>query len=207
VNVPPTTPRPDGASPTRRARDRGVRRLRRGRIQRHGAARADDLADCLQRLKQEAKPPPPKPKPASTTGSFSLVGQLSKDDIKNPNAPELTIDAAGEQAPTFDNRKFTTGAKWTVDYSWKLPKTLTPGKNAEISLELKVSNVQPEQPLFIQMTVRAPDFPQPLSVNYTNPAEASKTFTIPISTSYRDAKDLTITIGVESAEITYHYRK
>jgi hypothetical protein len=83
---------------------------------------------------------------------------------------------------------------------------LTPGKSAEVTVGLKVSNVEPEQPLFVQMTVHAPDFAQAVSVHYPSPAENEKTFTIPIAASYKDANDLTITIGVESAQVIYHYR-
>lgn len=155
------------------------------------------------------KPPPAKPKPPPTqASSFTLVSSLT--EVKNPNAPELTIDAAGGKA-TWDHTGPFGGAgkggEWKVEYTFNVPQTLTPGKSSSVTVGLAASNVQPEQPLFIQMTVRAPDFAQALSINYPNPAQASKTFTIPISAGLKDAKELFVVIGVVSAEVIYHYRR
>lgn len=59
----------------------------------------------------------------------------------------------------------------------------------------------------LRVGARAPDFKQALSVNYPNPAGASKTFAIPISVSYKDAKELFVIADVVSAEVIYHYRR
>ena len=87
-----------------------------------------------------------------------------------------------------------------------MSQTLTPGKSSSLTLGLKVSNVQPEQPLALQIGARAPDFKQAVSINYPNPS-ASKTFAIPISASYKDAKELFVIVDVVSAEVIYHYRR
>ncbi len=156
------------------------------------------------------KPTPPKKPPAPPTqaGSFRLVSNLT--EVKNPNAPELTIDAAGGKA-TWDHTGPFGGAgkggEWKVAYTWTLPQTLTPGKSASVRAGLAVSNVQPEQRLFVQMGVRAPDFAQAVDVNYPSPAASSKTFTIPISAGYKDQKELLVVITVVSAEVIYHYRR
>lgn len=90
---------------------------------------------------------------------------------------------------------------------FKVPQTLTPGKSSPLTLGLTVSRVRPEQPLLLGVGARAPDFKQALSVNYPNPAGASKTFAIPISVSYKDAKELFVIADVVSAEVIYHYRR
>jgi hypothetical protein len=51
--------------------------------------------------------------------------------VANPNAPELTIDAAGGKAVwdhTGANGGAGKGGEWKVTYTWKVPGTLTPGK-------------------------------------------------------------------------------
>ncbi len=58
-----------------------------------------------------------------------------------------------------------------------------------------------------QITAFAPDFAQALNLSYPNPAEISKTYTIPISASLKDATEITITIGLVSAQVIYHYRR
>ena len=64
-----------------------------------------------------------------------------------------------------------------------------PGKSASVTLSLKAESVEPSQPLLVQMGARAPDFRQDLSINYPSPAQASKTYTIPLSAGYKDYKD------------------
>jgi hypothetical protein len=159
-------------------------------------------------LRQGTKPPPPKPPaPPTQAGSFALVGSLT--EVKNPNAPEVTIDAAGGKAVWDHTGKFGgagKGGEWKAEYTFELPQTLTPGKSSSVTLGIKVSNVQPEQPNSYQITALAPDFAQALNLSYPNPAEISKTFTIPISASLKDANEITITIGVVSAQVIYHYR-
>ena len=68
-------------------------------------------------------------------------------------------------------------------------------------------SVQPVQPLLVQMGARAPDFVQALSINYPNPASASKTYTVPLAEDQKDFKDVVMIVSVVSAEITYTYHR
>jgi hypothetical protein len=142
------------------------------------------------------------------TGSFALVPSLT--EVKNPNAPELKIAAGGGTAVWDHTGPYGgagKGGEWKVTYAFNVPGALTPGKSSSVTAGMTVSDVQPEQPILFQMGVRAPDFAQALNINYPNPASISKTFTIPISASYKTAKELFIVVGVVSAEVIYHYRR
>lgn len=145
-------------------------------------------------------------KVALTAASFVLTS----NKVTNPNAPELTIDAAGGKA-TWDHTGQYGGAgkggEWKVDYTFKVPQTLIAGKSFSLTLGLAVSNAVPVQPLLIQMGARAPDFVGSVSANYPNPASASKTFSVPLSAGYKDFKEIVIIVGVVSAEVTYVYRR
>jgi hypothetical protein len=57
------------------------------------------------------------------------------------------------------------------------------------------------------MGARAPDFVQALSINFPNPASASKTYTVPLAADQKDSKEVVVIVGVVSAEITYTYRR
>lgn len=144
---------------------------------------------------------PTGPCGSTRTATLTLVPSLTK--ITNPNAPELTIDAAGGIA-VWDHPR--DGGQWKVRYTFKVPQRITAGKKAKVTVGMQVSNVNPEQPILFQMGVRAPDFAQAFSIHYPNPASGSKTFKIPISASY-SAKELTIIISFVSAEVTYVYRR
>ena len=170
-------------------------------------------ARSTQGLLRSAAPPrckrPPKPPaPPTQSGPFHLVASLT--EVKNPNAPELTIDAVGGTAVWDHTGQFGgagKGGEWRVDFTFKVPQTLTPGKSSSLTLGLTVSNVRPEQPILFQVGARAPDFKQVVDVHYPNPAGASKTFAIPISASYKDVKELWVIADVVSAEVIYHYRR
>jgi len=141
-------------------------------------------------------------------GSFELVPSLT--EVRNPNAPELTIDAAGGTAVWDHTGQYGgagKGGEWRVDYTFKVPRTLTPGKPSSITLSLGASNVRPEQPLAIGMGAAAQGFKKELGITYPNPAKASGTFTIPVSASLKDADEIKIYVGVVSAEVIYHYRR
>jgi hypothetical protein len=160
---------------------------------------------ALPRCKRPASKPPAPPTQA---GSFKLVASLT--EVKNPNAPELTINAAGGTAVWDHTGQFGgagKGGEWRVDFTFKVPQTLTPGKSSPLTLGLQVSNVRPEQPILFQVGARAPDFKGVFGVHYPNPAGASKTFAIPIPASYKDAKELIVIADVVSAEVIYHYRR
>jgi hypothetical protein len=155
------------------------------------------LSTAQPRCKKTSKP---------AVGSFVLTSTR----VTNPNAPELTIDAAGGKA-TWDHTGQYGGAgkggEWKVAYTFKVPQTLIPGKSFSLTLGLAVSNVVPVQPLAIQIGARAPDFVGGASVNYPNPASASKAFSVPLSMGYKDFKEILVIVGVVSAEVTYVYRR
>ena len=161
------------------------------------------LSTAPPRCKKTSTPQQP-PKPAA--GSFVLTS----NKVTNPNAPELTIDAAGGKALWNHTGQYGgagKGGEWKVDYTFKVPQTLTAGKSFSLTLGLAVTNVVPVQPLLIQMGARAPDFVGSVSANYPNPASASKTFSVPLSAGYKDFKEIVIIVGVVSAEVTYVYRR
>jgi hypothetical protein len=155
-----------------------------------------------------AKCAKPAAKPTTTTSGATFT--LTNTKVTNPNAPELTINAAAGTA-TWDHTGPYGGAgkggEWKVEYTFKVPRTLTAGKSASVSLALKAVLVEPVQPLSVGMSARAPDFRQDLSINYPNPAQASKTYTVPISSGYKDFKDIVIVVSVVSAEITFTYHR
>ena len=93
----------------------------------------------------------PKPKPAVPANTFTLAATR----VTNLNERELKINAAGGTAH-LDH--CCDGGKWVVDYTWKVPPTLTADKSASISLSLKVLSVEPSQPLGVQMSALAPGF-------------------------------------------------
>ena len=151
---------------------------------------------------------PRPPAPPTAAGAFTLVPSLT--EVKNPNAPELTINAAGRTAVWDHTGQFGgagKGGEWRVDFNWKVPQTLTPGKSSPISLGLQISNVRPEQPILLQIGARAPDFKRSLDVNYPNPTGASKMYAIPVSAGWKDVKELVVIIDLVSAEVIYHYRR
>jgi hypothetical protein len=144
--------------------------------------------------------------PTTAPGTFVLASTK----VSNPNAPELTIDAAGGTALWDHTGQYGgagKGGEWKVMYTWKVPQTLVAGKSSSISLSLTANSVQPVQPLLVQMGARAPDFVQALSINYPNPASASKTYTVPLAADQKDSKDVVIIVSVVSAEITYTYHR
>ena len=140
-------------------------------------------------------------------GSFVLKSTIK---VTNPNAPELTIDAAGGTALWNHTGVYGgagKGGEWKIEYTFKVPRTLSPGKSSSISLSLEAGSVKPEQPLSIGMSATAPDFKGTLSINYPSPAKASKVFTFPISAGYKDFKEIEIRVGVVSAEVIYTYQR
>jgi cell wall-associated NlpC family hydrolase len=144
----------------------------------------------------------------TTSEASSFV--LASTKVTNPNAPELTVDAAGGTAVDDHTGPYGgagNGGSWKVRYTFTVPRTLTAGKSAAVPVGIQMSDVDPVQPLGIQMTVRAYDFAQPYSIHYPEQAAGSHTFTIPISASYNDYKDLFIIVSVVSAEITYTYHR
>jgi hypothetical protein len=155
-------------------------------------------------------PAPKPPAPPTQAGAFNLVAGLT--EVKNANPPELTVNAGGTAVwnHTGEFGGAGKGGEWRVDFTWKVPQTLTPGKSSSLTLGLQVSNVRPEQPILFQIGARAPDFKQVLDINYPNPAGDSKTYAIPVSAGWKDAKtvkELVVIIDVVGAEVVYHYRR
>jgi hypothetical protein len=152
--------------------------------------------------------PPAKPKPPAAAGTFTLVPGLT--EVKNARPPELTVDAAGQTAVWDHTGQFGgagKGGEWRVDFKWNVPQTLTPGKSSSLTLGLQVSNVRPEQPILFQIGARAYDFKQVIDLPYPNPAGLTKSFSIPVSMSYKDYKELFVIVDVVGAEVIYHYKK
>jgi hypothetical protein len=73
-------------------------------------------------------------------------------------------------------------------------------------VEITVSNVKPEQPLLMQIDVRAPHFADAFSINYPHPASGAHTFKIPVSSDQSGSKEYMIRIGFAGAGVTYTYR-
>jgi hypothetical protein len=150
------------------------------------------------------KPPPPPP----AAGTFTLQPSLTK--VSNPNSNELTIDATAGTAfddHTGKNGGAGNGGDWQVDYSWKVPQTITPGKTTQITIGLSFKSVNPSQPLGFQITAFMPDFAQAVQAHWPETPSASKTFTIPVAADQKDSSEIVVTIGVLSAGVQYHYRK
>ena len=131
--------------------------------------------------------------------------------VTNPNARQLKVDptaGTGNWDHTGPYGGAGNGGNWKVAYTWKVPTTVTPGKVAEVTVGMTISDVDPVQPLGFQMVVRAPDLAQAFPLHYPEKASGSMTFKVPIPAYYKDLKDLAITVsGVVSAEITYHYER
>ncbi|MDB5059009.1 MAG: hypothetical protein JWO59_2481, partial [Chloroflexi bacterium] len=149
-------------------------------------------------------PPPigtPTP-PAPQAGSFALTSTK----LTNPNAPELRIYPTSGTA-TWDHPR--DGGKWTVEYTFKVPRTLTPGRSFEITVGIKVDNQEPNNPNSYQISARAPDFVQALTITAPATMQASKPFTVPFSASFKatSIKDVYVVIGIVSAEVTYTYHR
>jgi hypothetical protein len=154
--------------------------------------------------------PPRCRKPATPRPPQAGTFVLTSTKVSNPNAPELTIDAAGGKAIWDHTGQYGgagKGGEWRVDYTFKVPKTLTAGKRFAITLGLAVSNAVPVQPLLMQIGARSPDFVDSVSVNYPNPASASKTFSVPLSAGYKAYKDIAVIVGFVSAEVTFVYHR
>jgi hypothetical protein len=149
-----------------------------------------------------------KPKPPAAAGAYTLRPALT--EVKNPNAVELTINPTAGTAVddhTGPNGGAGKGGEWKVNYSWKLPQTLTPGKTSQLTIGLDFVLVNPSQPLLQQIGALAPDFVGAVSAHWPDTPSASKTFDYQVHESQKAASDIAVTIGMLSATVTYHYRK
>ncbi len=175
------------------------------------AQRASNGVDRPRGAEAKCAAPSSKPETSTTptTGGATFT-LMPNPKVVNPNGPEVIINTAAGTA-TWDHTGQYGGAgkggEWKIEYTFKVPTSLTAGKAASISLSLKAVLVEPSQPLFVQMSARAPDFRQDLSINYPSPAQAAKTYSVPISTGYATAKDLYVIVNFVSAEITFTYHR
>jgi hypothetical protein len=157
--------------------------------------------------KCKARPRAKPKRPAPQAGSYVLVPGLT--EVKNPSAPEVTVDAAGGKTVWDHTGQFGgagKGGEWKVEFTFAVPRTFTPGKSSSLKVGMTISNVQPEQPLLIAMGIRAPDFVQQFALQYPDAASGSKTYSIPLSASYT-GKELLVFVNTGSAEVIYHYRR
>jgi len=143
--------------------------------------------------------------PTAAPGSFVLAPPV----VSNPNAKELKINAAAGTAVddhTGANGGAGNGGNWKVSYTWQVPKSLRPGRSFSVAVGIKVADVEPPQPLGFQMGLTAPDFAQTFGIHYPNRTQGAKDFTIPVPADLKDAKSLSFSVYVISAEVTYTYQ-
>jgi hypothetical protein len=142
-----------------------------------------------------------------SAASFSL--DPKKTEIKNPNAPELTIsDGAGGKAVdnhTGPNGGAGHGGDWKTTYTWHVPTALIPGKSAEIIMGISIADVSPSQQLTSQMNALAPNFAQAFQIVYPGQSSGSKTFAYPFAEDEKDSPEVLVTVGMLSAQVVYHY--
>jgi hypothetical protein len=134
-------------------------------------------------------------------GTFSLVE--SATEVSNNQGSHLTIDPA---AGTAYWNNCCDGARWKIQYRFEVPRTITPGRVARITTALRFISVEPDQPLGLDITARAPDFAKQLIVNYPSRVSDSVTYEYVPLESTRDMKDFFIIINFASSEVRYHYR-
>ena len=132
---------------------------------------------------------------------------LTANAVTNPNAKELTINATGGTA-LWDHPR--DGGAWKVEFTFTVPRTLTPGKSFALTLGIKVDRQEPNNPNSYGMSARAPDFAQSLNITAPATMQAAKTFTVPFSASFQaatDIKDVYIVIDIVNAEVTFTYHR
>jgi len=147
---------------------------------------------------------------AGSSGIFALDPSLT--EVKNPNAPSLTIDTTGGTADWNHTGQYggaNNGGDWEVKYTFKVPGTLTAGKAASLTIGLQVVSQNPPNQNGYSINALAPGFAQAIQIEYPAQKSASKDFTVPISAGYEDPnfKELTITIGFVSANVVFHYKR
>jgi hypothetical protein len=138
------------------------------------------------------------------SGTFALVGAVKADgteDVANPNAIELEITPAAMKA-TNDHKASLGGGVWKVNYAWELPKTLTPGKEASVTLRITIETNPGQNTFGVKVSAPGLSAQQLLTKD-----GASKTYEFTVPPGYEDAKELTIDIYLLSAKVTYHYRR
>ena len=67
--------------------------------------------------------------------------------------------------------------------------------------------MNPVQPWLVGIGALVPNFAQQLTAHYPDQPSASKTYTVPIAADQKTAQEITITVGVLSAQVVYHYER
>lgn len=148
-------------------------------------------------------PPPPPPVRRPPPGSYTLVE--SETEVHNTHERELQIDPGGRRATL---RHCCDGGAWDAVFTWNVPETITPGREAKVKIGIDIKNVKPEQELTLGIVVRAPDLAKQLLVKYPSPAKDSATYELPTETStYSGAREIAVSIDFVSSTVTYHYRR
>ena len=140
---------------------------------------------------------------AATFATFERDNSLTT--VSNPSPGEVKV-FPDEQRAVWTH--CCTGGGWTVAYDWTVPTILLTDDQAEVELGMQVSNVNPEQRLFFQMSMLAPDKTDALNFTYPDKTSDKKVAQFPISASYESSDTLTITIReIGGAEIRYVYKR
>jgi hypothetical protein len=143
---------------------------------------------------------------AATAASFATFERdNSRTTVSNPSPNEVTV-YPDEQRAVWNH--CCSGGGWKVAYDWIVPHILLTDDQAEVELSLTVSNVNPEQRLYFQMSMLAPDKAEALGVQYPDKKSDGKVVKFPISASYESSDELKIIIReIGGAEITYVYKR
>ena len=143
--------------------------------------------------------------PAAAAGTFVLVSSTLTD---NPYGKEVSATAAPSGSATWNAA--ATGPRWTTQYAWKFPSTLTPGKAFTISMSIKTVSVVPSQPLADQMTALAPDFRQDLTTQYPGQPSATRRTRFRSRRSTRtdpNNKMIKLYVGFAHATVVFTYKR
>jgi hypothetical protein len=151
---------------------------------------APRTTQAVGKCKKQAAPAP---------GTFVLASHK----ITNYAPNEFKVNPGG--SATWDH--CCDGGKWKIEYTWKVPTTLTAGKSSTIAMSLEVVTVEPRQPLLVQMSALHPDFRQDLATQYPDQPSASKSYQVPLSAGYAGSKQpIQVWISLGNAQIAYTYR-
>ena len=129
--------------------------------------------------------------------------------MHNVDPSELTITSTPNGNGVLDHTGPHGGAgqggEWRIEYDWAVPSTLTSGKQAAIYMQIKVSEVNPQQPLAVQMNAIAPGFAQALPCDY--PAvPCSMTFPYAVAEDQVSAGEITIDVGFDDSHVIFPYK-
>lgn len=154
---------------------------------------------------QKPKPPAPKPPPPAA-GSFALT----TIKVDPPQLREWTIDAQNHMAMWIHPQD---GGRWNIEYTFEVPDALTPGHSYPIKLGIKVTSYESGGPSTFVIGVRnegIQDADPSLSVSVNGAGQWSKTLTLFVPESYKDAPDSftpSILITSLGPAITYTYHR